>query len=354
MRLGVEAALVGGELVWGDVEVDDGRLQRVGLSGAGSGTAAPPFVDLQVNGYGGIDLLREPERVAEVGQALARLGVLEWQPTLISAPVEETLDALAVMRHSAVIGVHLEGPFLAPEYAGAHPPDALREPDRQLLRSFLDAGRVSMVTLAPELPGALELVEECVARGVRVSLGHSGATAGEAAAAFARGAASVTHVFNAMRPFHHRDPGIAGAALAGRVAVMVIADGVHLADATVSLVFAAARERAVVVSDAIAAAGLEDGEFTLGNTIVRVEGGVSRRADGVLAGSVCPLSDVVPRLVDCGIDLPAAIQAVSEAPARLAGIADRVVLAPGRRANLVVLDDALRVTRVLRDGRELG
>ena len=350
MRLGVEAALVDGELVRGDVEIDGGIVQRVALGGAGRGTAIPPFVDLQVNGHGGIDVLHEPERVDEVGQALSRLGVLEWQPTLVSAPAERTVDALAAMRGARIAGVHLEGPFLAPEYAGAHPPDALREPDVALLRSFLDAGPVSMVTLAPELPGALDLVDECVARGVRVSLGHTGATAAEAAAAFARGAASVTHVFNAMRPFHHREPGIAGLALVHPVTVMLIADGVHLADDVVSLVFAAAGERAVVVSDAIAAAGLGDGDFPLGETVVRVRGGVCRRADGGLAGSAVALPDALPRLVASGLDVATAVRALSGAPARLIGVHDRVRLSAGHPANLVVIDDGLRVTRVLRDG----
>ena len=350
MRLGVEAALVGRELVRGDVDVDGGVVQRVGLARGGRGTAVPGFVDLQVNGFGGVDLLREPERVGDVADALARLGVLEWQPTLVSAPREQTLSALAAMRGAQIVGVHLEGPFLARDYAGAHAADALREPDIGLLRAFLDAGRVSMVTLAPELPGALQLIDECVARGVRVSLGHSGATAAEAAAAFARGAASVTHVFNAMRPFHHRDPGIAGAALVHPVSVMLIADGVHLADEVVALVLAAAGGRAVVVSDAIAAAGLGDGEFSLGGTVVRVEGGVSRRADGVLAGSVASFPDVLRRIVGAGIEFAFAVHALTAAPARLAGIEDRVALAVGRPANLVVLDDELCVSRVLRAG----
>src|SRR5918995_966284 len=274
MRLGVAAAIV----------------DRARLAGAGSGVAIPGLVDLQVNGFAGVDLLLEPERAPELARALARTGVTAWQPTLITDAPERTLRALRTIAAPGAVGVHLEGPFLSPARSGAHPREHLRAPDPELLRAFLDAGDVTTVTLAPELDGALELVDELVARGTCVSLGHSDATAEQAHAAFARGARTVTHLFNAMRPFGHRDPGLAGAALArDDVPVQLIADGVHLAAETAGVAWRAARGRLAIVSDAIAAAGLGDGSYRLGEVEVAVTDGVSRRADGTLAGGVATL-----------------------------------------------------------------
>jgi N-acetylglucosamine-6-phosphate deacetylase len=349
VRLGVEAAVVRGELVPGDVEIRDGRIAEVGLARGGRGIAAPGFVDLQVNGYGGIDLLAEPERWREVDAMLGQIGVTTWQPTLISAPPEQTLRALRVIE----LGVHLEGPFLA--LPGAHPPACLRAPDFELLRSFLAAGRVTRVTLAPELPGALELIDELHRRGIVVSLGHTAAAAGVAHAAFDRGAQTVTHLFNAMRPFTHRDPGVAGAALAREdVIVQLICDGVHLAEDTILMAWRAARGRTAVVSDAIAAAGLGDGSFRLGGTQVEVAGGVSRTRDGTLAGGTSTVPDAVRRLVRLGLPPAEAVDAGTRVPARVLGRTDIGVLESGARADLAVLDDDLRVTRVLRAGIDIG
>ena len=330
MRLGVAAAVVRGELISGDVDVEEGRIAAVGVGNGGSGTAVPGFVDLQVNGYGGIDLLTEPERWREVDAMLAELGVTTWQPTLISAPPEQTLSALG----SIGLGVHLEGPFLS--RPGAHPVDCLRAPDLELLRRFLDAGNVTTVTLAPELPGAFELIDELVPTGVVVSLGHSAADADTADAAFDRGARTVTHLFNVM-PFHHREPGLAGTALAREdVLVQLICDGVHLADHTVLFAWRAARGRIAVVSDAVAAAGLGQG--------------LPRTPKGRLAGGTSTVPEALRRLVALGVPFAEAVDAATRVPARILGRTDIGSLEPGARADVVVLDDELQVTRVLRAG----
>jgi N-acetylglucosamine-6-phosphate deacetylase len=348
MRLGVEAAVVSGELVPGDVQIDEGRVAAVGLAGNGSGVAAPGFVDLQVNGYGGVDLLSEPDRWREVDGMLAAIGVTTWQPTLISAPPEQTLAALRAID----LDVHLEGPFLA--LPGAHPIECLRLPDLQLLESFLSAGRVQSMTIAPELPGALELVGRLVAHGAVVSLGHSNADARTAHAAFERGARTVTHLFNAMRPFGHRDPGLAGAALSREeVTVQVICDGAHLADETVTFAWRAARGRLAVVSDAIDAAGGGDGRFRLGGVEVTVERGIPRAPDGSLAGSTSSVPEGVRRLVSLGVPLAEAVDAGTAVPARLLGRTDVGALEPGAAADVVVLDDDVRVTQVIRGGRAI-
>jgi N-acetylglucosamine-6-phosphate deacetylase len=213
---------------------------------------------------------------------------------------------------------------------------------------------VSHVTLAPELPGAHELVDLLCARGVTVSCGHSDATAAEARAAFAQGAKTVTHIFNAMRPFAAREPGLAGAALVSEdVVVQVILDGVHLADDTARLVWQAAAGRVAIVSDAIAAAGAGDGSYTLAGVDFEVENGIARRADSVLAGSTVSMVGAVRNLVALGASVEAALAAASEVPARITGRPELGTLAPGSAADVVVLDDRLEVVRVLVDGADV-
>jgi N-acetylglucosamine-6-phosphate deacetylase len=359
MRLGVGAALVDGTLVPGDVAVSDGRVESVGLNSAnGSGIAAPGFVDLQVNGFAGVDFFSaDAAGYRRAGAALLECGVTAYQPTFITSPEEEVTAALAeVPRNGAaprILGAHLEGPFIAPERLGTHPAEARRDPDRELLERLLAAGPVSHVTLATELPGALELVDLLRERGITVSLGHSNATAAEAREAFARGVKTVTHIFNAMRPFAAREPGLAGAALVSSdVAVQVILDGVHLADDTARLVWQAAAGRVALVTDAIAAAGAGDGSYRLGGVDFEVEDGVARRADRVLAGSTVPMIHAVRNLVALGAPVDAALSAATAVPARIAGRPELGTLAPGSGADVVVLDDSLEILRVLVGGED--
>jgi N-acetylglucosamine-6-phosphate deacetylase len=353
-RLGVEAALVDGELALGDVEVVEGLVAEIGLnSSRGTGIAAPGFVDLQVNGFAGVDFFAaDAEGYRRAGEALLECGVTAYQPTFITSPEEDLTAALReVPRNGAaprILGAHLEGPFIAPERLGTHPAESRRDPDTHLLQRLLDAGPVSHVTLAPELPGALELVDMLCERGVTVSCGHSNATAEQAREAFARGAKTVTHIFNAMRPLAAREPGLAGAALLSRdVAVQVILDGVHLADDTARLVWQAAGGRVALVTDAIAAAGAGDGSYRLAGIDFEVENGVARRADRVLAGSTVPMIEAVRNLVALGAPLAAALAAASAVPARIAGRPELGTLEPGSAADIVVLDDRLEIVRVL-------
>jgi len=358
VRLGVEAALVEGVLLRGDVEVSDGRVAAVGLAGAGRGIAAPGFVDLHVHGFGGVDFsAADSSGYRRAGEALLETGVTAFQPTFVTAPEDELVASLAEVPRTAVgprvIGCHLEGPFLAPSRLGMHPEAARRDPDRELLERLLRAGPVTHTTLAPELHGAVDLVDLLVARGVVVACGHTDATAAVSHAAFDRGATHVTHLFNAMRPFAHRDPGIAGAALAREdVTVELILDGNHLADDTVRLAWRAARGRVVLVTDALQAAGVGDGQWHLGAVDVEVRGGVARRADGVLAGSVLTMPEAVRSLIRAGASLEAALDAASRVPARVARRADLGTIAPGAAADVVVLDDDLEVRRVLVGGAE--
>ena len=371
-RLGVAAGFVDGRMVPGDVAVaGDGTVAAVGLSPPGGrGLAAPGFVDLQVNGFAGVDLLGaapggDDERVAawsRLGSALAGTGVTSYQPTLVSAPEPTLVAALPRLPRPAAacgarpLGVHLEGPFLAPERLGTHTPEHRRDPDPVLLDRLLDAAPhelpVTTVTMAPERPGALELVRRLVGRGVVCSLGHTDADAPTAHAAFDVGASTVTHLFNAMRPFTHRDPGVAGAALArADVTVQLIVDGHHLADEAVLLAWRAAAGRVALVTDATAAAaGGTGNDLQLGDVDLRVADGAVRRGDGTLAGSASTMIDAVRRVVGLGLPLHEALFAASATPARILGRDDVGRLAPGLPADVVVLDDRLELSAVLVGG----
>jgi N-acetylglucosamine-6-phosphate deacetylase len=357
MRLGVEAALVGGALVQGDVEIVDGRIGRVGISSAnGRGIAVPGFIDLQVNGFGGVDFLEaDAEGYRRAGEALLETGVTGYLPTLITTPEDELVAAMKeipiVAEGPRILGIHLEGPFLSQRRLGTHPASARRDPDLDLLERLLEAGPVRIMTLAPELPGSDALIEALHARGVTVSCGHSDATSEQANAAFDNGISTVTHLFNAMRPFEHRDPGIAGAALArDDVIVQIINDGVHLAPDTVRLVWHAAAGRVALVTDAMAGAGVPDGPYSLGSLEVVVRDGAVRGPNGVLAGSVLTMIDAVRNLHALGVGLADAVGAATSVPAAVLGLPTIGRLDVDLPADIVVLNDGLEIESVFVGG----
>jgi N-acetylglucosamine-6-phosphate deacetylase len=360
--LDVTAAVVDDRIVAGDVAVRDGRVVAVGVEPAGArGIAVPGLIDLQVNGYGGVDFLTaDGDGYHRAGLALASTGVTAFLPTFVSSAPETYRGALAVLAHTGdrggsprVLGAHLEGPFLSRRWPGAHDPEFLRDPDLGLADELCGAGPVRMVTLAPELDGALVLIERLTARGVVVSCGHSDADAAVAHEAFDRGARAVTHIYNAHRRWQPRDPGLAGAALTrGDVTVQAIVDDVHLASETAYATFLAARERFCLVTDAIAAAGLEDGPSQLGHRPVEVHDGVVRLADGTLAGSVLTMDRALRNLVAKGASLPEAVHAASRAPALLLRRPDLGRIGEGHPADVAVLDDDLHVVRTFVAGIE--
>ncbi len=252
------------------------------------------MIDLQVNGAFGIDVRSGRDAVTEIAAGLAGRGVTGFCPTLMTSARGAAADFIAAVAGvPGVLGAHIEGPFLSPAAVGAHDPALVRSVDRVEIAEWIAAGPPAIVTLAPELPGARAAIEQLVAAGVVVSLGHSRATYDDAARAFDAGATMVTHVFNAMSPLHHREPGLAGCALDRRdVYVGLIADGVHVHDAIVRLVLRVAPGRTVLVSDAA------------------VE---THRPDGTLAGSALLLDDIVARLKRQGLD---PVEAATAAPAR--------------------------------------
>jgi N-acetylglucosamine-6-phosphate deacetylase len=363
MRLGVSRAVVGGEVVDGDVEIEDGRVAALGVQPAGrEGTAVPGFVDVQVNGFAGVDYLAgEAEDWRRAASAQAATGVTAYRPTLITAAPADMCRALGVA--GAVIdepgprllGVHLEGPFLSPSWPGAHPPELLRDPDLELLDQLRAAGPVAHMTLAPERPGGLELVTSLVARGITVSLGHTDADAATCHAAYDRGAHALTHLHNAHRRFAARDPGPAGVALVrDDVTVTAIVDHVHLAPETTAMGWRAAGPRFALITDAMAAAGFGPGDWPLGDRTVHVdERGEARLDDGRLAGSTLTMDTALRNLCGLGASLPEAVHAAARAPALLAQRPDLGALAVGGPADVAVLDEALRVRRTLVAGVEV-
>ena len=339
--LGVCAALVDGALLSGDVEVDGDVVTRVGLPPAAGGRlAVPGYVDLQVNGFAGTDVLdADVAGIGRIAEALTAFGVTAWLPTLVTAgAAPHRTSPAGAGRGDGPSGEGSPDPRRPPRGAVPQPGpgsapirrSTVATPDAGLLRRWRALAPVSAVTVAPELPGALDLIASLAAEGLLVSLGHSDATSAQAHAAFDAGARSVTHLFNAMRPLGHRDPGLAGAALARPdVTVHVVVDGHHLADDVVRLVFAAAPGRVVLVTDATAAAGRGDGRFTLAGIPVEVRAGVVRnecRGPGRQRGHAGRRRR---NAVALGVDPAAALTAAGETPAA-AGRAGRRVPAAGR------------------------
>jgi len=344
------------------VAVVGGRIAEPGAAPAGALTldaagcvVVPGFIDLQCNGASGIDLTAEPERLWEVAAVLPRWGVTAWLPTIVTAPAGARRRALEAWRAgpppsvggggplATPLGLHFEGPFLAPERRGAHPLKYVAAPDPALVESEGWAGAVALVTLAPELPGAVDLIRALVAQGIVVSAGHSSATAAEARAAVDAGVSYVTHLFNAMGPLHHREPGLAGVALSDdRLRAGLIADGLHVDPAVVAVAARALGDRLSLVTDAVAALGAPPGPVPLGTLTAEVsaeDGGV-RLPDGTLAGSTLALDQAVRNLVAfAGVPLADAAGAVTTVPARVLGLADRGTLDPGAAGDLVLLDD---------------
>jgi N-acetylglucosamine-6-phosphate deacetylase len=359
----------------GWLTVDGGLITAVGRGDppvAGSavdlqgGWLLPGFVDLHMHGGGGAQITTDDP--GEIRQAIAfhrRHGTTRTLASLVTDRLDRMVAAVSTLAtmidagEPGIAGIHLEGPFLNPARRGSHHSEFLLAPDPDALWRLLDAGRghVRVVTLAPELPGGMPLLAQVVRAGVIAALGHTEATSGQARDAFAGGARLATHLFNAMRQFHHRDPGPVGAALADpSVTCEIINDGVHVHDDAVRIAVAAAGAgRIAFITDATPAAGMSSGRYRLGPVPVIADGGSVRLADGTLAGSTLTMDAAVRHAVRVtGLPLTDVARSAATTPAALLGIADRTgSLSPGKAAELVVLDDDLSVRAVLADGRPI-
>ncbi len=338
-------------------------------------TVIPGFVDVHIHGAGGHDVMEGTGEALDcVAACVARHGTTSLVATTVTASAERIChSAAAIARYiqarcsalpeaaplAEVLGIHFEGPFISPARRGVHPLEWIAQPSAAVLRRFLDAasGTGRILTLAPELPGALELIENARAAGLVVAMGHTDATFAQASAAIGRGARHAVHVFNAMRPFSHRETGVLGAVLTSpEVTAELIADNVHVDAPAMRLLFSAKGvERVLAVSDGTAATGMPDGKYRLGSLEVTLAGGVCRNAEGKLAGSALTLDRALRHIVALGVPLADAVRMLTLNPARLLGLEKKKgVLAPGADADLVLLDANLEVRGVMTRGMGLS
>jgi N-acetylglucosamine-6-phosphate deacetylase len=325
---------------------------------------APGLIDLQINGAFGHDFTGNPESIWEVGAMLPRSGVTSFLPTIVSSPPDVAMRALEVLAAgppkgyvgATPLGLHFEGPMLAPSRRGAHDERYLQTPSEDVIAGWSRDAGVRLVTLAPELPRAGEVIRELVANGVVVSAGHSDASFDQAVEAFAIGVTSGTHLFNAMSGFHHREPGLSGALLLETAPPSgLIVDGAHVYPGAVAAAWAArGADGLVLVTDAVAATGVHRGTtgLMLGGQSLSTDGSVIRDDTGRLAGSALTLDLAVRNLVAfTGAEPSAALVAASATPARVIGEPDRGDIRVGAAADLVILDDALEVVATIVGGR---
>lgn len=357
-ELSLASVLVeGGRIAW----VREGRVDAAGatLIAADGDTFVPGFIDLQVNGFAGHDAAAGPGSIAEMSTSLARFGVTGFLPTLISRPVAEGVAfvhdcAAAEAPGARVLGAHVEGPFLNPAYRGAHDPACLTLPTLERVKPFLAAPPVLM-TLAPELPGAVDAIRRLTGAGVIVSAGHSGASSSEALVGFDAGIRFGTHLFNAMVGLHHRNPGLPGALLGDtRITVGLIADGVHVHPTMLSVAFkAAGADRIALTTDAVTAAASPPGRYAIAGREVISDGTTVRMEDGTLAGSAATMDHLVRFMAGLpGVGLRAAVEMASLTPARAIGIdGEAGSIRAGARADVTVLDAAQRVRLTIVGGR---
>lgn len=349
-------------IVTGSLRVDGDRIAVIEAGGAGEGESlgnrlvVPGFVDIHVHGGGGHDMTSSAADMAQAVRFHRGHGTTTTLVSLVTAPLEALCQQLSWAADLAdsgeIAGAHLEGPFLSHTRCGAQNPAHLLDPDLDAFARMLDAarGHLRVITIAPELPGALALVDAAVAAGVIAAVGHTDASYDQARAAFDHGAALATHLFNGMRPIHHREPGPVLASLDAGVPCETINDGIHLHPAVLREVLARGADRLVLITDAIDAAGVGDGHYVLGGQQVEVRDGAARLANGSLAGSSLTMDSAFARAVRNGVPEEIASLAASANPARVIGLEDRGTVAAGSRADLVVLDDDFGVHRVMRGG----
>jgi N-acetylglucosamine-6-phosphate deacetylase len=335
-------------------------------------TATPGFIDVHIHGAGGHDVMEgSAAALRSITRKVSEYGTTSLLATTVTASTDQTLRAVEgiagyiAQQHETdepraeILGIHFEGPFLSKERHGVHPLEWIQLPSAATLNRFLKAaaGNARILTIAPEVLGAAPCIDAAREAGLVVSMGHTDATYEQTRAAMARGARSATHVYNAMRPFSHRDPGIIGAVLTSPdVNAELIADGVHVEEGAMKLLLLAkGAAHVTLVSDGLSATGMPDGKYTLGGFEVTVSGGVCRNAEGVLAGSTLTLDRALRNIVALGASLPDAVRMLTLNPASLLGIEfKKGFLRAGADADILLLDEGLHVTNVWARGVPLN
>ncbi len=370
LALSGRALLPDGTLQEATIVVERGAITRVtpGLDSkadlVASGIIAPGFIELQINGAYGADFSNDGRTVANVAARLPETGVTAFLATIITSPwdtysqrLSQVREAMRALMHAASgarpLGVHLEGPYLHPAKRGAHNPALLRVPNVDEILRWADASLI--VTLAPELPGALDAIRALSGKGIVVSAGHSNATYAKAIAGFKAGITWGTHLYNAMTGLGHREPGLAGALMSSSVPCGLIVDGIHVHPAMVKLAFKAKSAQGItLVTDAMAAMGMAPGRYKLSDREVNVNETSARLADGTLAGSILTMDQAVRNMIafaDC--TSAEALAMASTTPARVLSLDRLGRIAPGCDADLVILDESLQVERTLVAGKSV-
>ncbi len=356
--------------------IRDGEIERIGKrdelelpAGAteirsADSTAVPGFIDIHIHGAGGRDVMEgTAEALGVVTRRVAQHGTTSMVATTVTAPTDYTIRAIEGIskyipkqlesndNRAEILGIHFEGPFLSKERRGMHPSNLLQLPSGEMLQRFLHAasGNARILTIAPELLGAMPCIDAARSLGMVVSIGHTDATYEQARAAIAHGAHNATHVYNAMRPFSHRDPGVIGAVLTStEVNAELIADGVHVDEIAMKVLLQAkGAEKVVLISDGTMATGMPDGKYTLGGTEFTVVDGICRGLDGALAGSTLTLDRALRNIVALGIPLASAVRMLTLNPAIILGIEfKKGALRTGADADILLLNEALQVARV--------
>jgi len=365
-----------GEIPDAGILMRDGEIERVGPRSemelpagaseilAPEGTAIPGFLDVHIHGAGGHDVMEgTAEALAAITRKVSEFGTTSLLATTVTAELEHTCRAIEQVssyistQHESgpgraeILGLHFEGPFLSEERRGVHPAEYLKAPSAELLERFLRAaaGNARILTIAPELLGAMPCIDAARSLGMVVSIGHTDATYEQARVAVAHGARHATHVYNAMRPFSHRDPGVIGAVLTTpELSAELIADGIHVDEIAMKVLLQAkGAEGVVLISDGLSATGMPDGTYTLGGFEVTVVDGVCRSAEGRLAGSTLTLDRALRNVVRLGVPLAHAVRMLTLNPATLLGIEfKKGALRTGADADVVLLGPALEVTQV--------
>jgi N-acetylglucosamine-6-phosphate deacetylase len=372
------------EILDAGILIRDGVIEAIGtrqdmrlpsgaaeISASGQ-TAIPGFIDVHIHGAGGHDVMEGTEQaMSTVAGTLARHGTTSFLATTVTASPDDTCRSVegiaryiiqqfgALQPKAEVLGIHYEGPFINKVRRGVHPAEWVQLPSADLLQRFLRAaaGNARILTIAPELLGAVPCIKEARAAGVLVAMGHTDATYEQARAGIALGVQHAVHVYNAMRPFSHRDSGVIGAVLtSSEVTAELIADGVHVEEAAMRILLQAkGAGRVILISDGLSATGMPDGKYMLGKFEVTVSGGVCRNSEGKLAGSTLTLDRALRNVVALGIPLQDAVRMLTANPAKLLGIEfKKGALRTGADADIVLLDENLQVTNVWTRGLPLN
>lgn len=326
----------------------------------------PGMIDVHIHGANGFDMMDGTETsIQAVSRACAATGSTSFLATSVSSAIEDLLNMIRSVKRvvgqeegAKIAGIHLEGPYLNPKRKGMQNEQYLRHPDiGEMKEIFREAGSlIKMITIAPELPGGMELISFLKKREVVIAVAHSDATYEEAKLAFTAGASHVTHCFNGMRPIHHRDPGLITAAFEEQhVSLQAIVDQVHLHPAIIRLMHRLkGAEGMVLITDALQAMGMGDGNYIFGGHQVTVSEGVARLEDGTLASSTVTMNEALRLTVDTGISLTDAVQMASTTPANILGLRSKGKIEPGYDADLVLLDEQFQVVWTMIDGQIIG